>query len=217
MRTPVGLGKTKYISTALDTRSCIINEMNQPTPKRLAKIKAVASKRTRNLVIVMEQIGDVGNINACMRSCEAMGVLDLHIIEHPDTFYKKGKRTSSGAAKWLNVHKWPTIEECLGHLKSSGFQVAVTTLGEGSVAITSVDYTLPTAIVMGNESTGASTAATALADIKVFIPMHGFVESYNISVACALSLYTAMLQRGDSHHDQTPAQIEELVQDYIKR
>ena len=191
--------------------------MAEPTKNRLQKVQAVAARRTRNVVIVLEEIYDVGNINACMRSAEAMGILDIHIIEAANTFYKKGKRTSSGAAKWLNVHKWDSVEQCLHALKDQGFQVVATTLTDKSVRIGEVDFTQPTALVLGNESQGVSETAVSLSDMTAYIPMHGFVESYNISVACALVLYTAMLQRGKNHHDQTPGQIKELTQDNLGR
>ncbi|MEM6997570.1 MAG: RNA methyltransferase [Patescibacteria group bacterium] len=191
--------------------------MSKPTKDRLDKIERVAAKRTRNLTIVLEEIYDVGNINACIRSAEAMGILDVHIIEAENTFYKKGKRTSSGAAKWLNVRKWDSIEECLSSLREQGFQIVATTLIDKSIEIGEIDFSCKTALIFGNESQGVSSTAVDFSDRTAFIPMHGFVESYNISVACALSLYTAMLQRGKNHHDQTSEQISELVSDYLKR
>ena len=188
-----------------------------PTPARRAKLTGIVAARTRNLVPVLEHIDDTGNSNACMRSAEAFGCQDVHIIESAGTKYYKGKRTSSGATKWLDIHKWQDTQDCLTSLKGQGFQVVVTTLGEGAVPLNDVDFSRPTAILLGNEHSGASDIAEKLADVRAYIPMAGFVESFNISVACALSLYTAVLQRGSNHADLSAAEQEDLLKDYLDR
>ena len=188
-----------------------------PTNKRIKKVESVVAGRTHNLLPVLEHVEDTGNSNACIRSAEAFGCQDVHIIERTGAKYYKGKRTSSGATKWLDVHKWQDTATCLNALKQQGYQVVVTTLKPGAVPIHQIDFSVPTAILLGNEHEGASQLAESLADHLAYIPMSGFVESFNISVACALSLYTAVLQRGDNHADMTDKEQQDLVKNYLDR
>ena len=190
---------------------------NKPTKERAEKLQRVVAGRTRSLVPVLEHIEDTGNSNACIRSAEAFGCQDVHIIEREGAKYYKGKRTSSGATKWLDIHKWQDTAECLAALKAKGYQVVVTTLKPGAVPIHQIDFSKPTAIVLGNEHEGVSLEAEALADTLAYIPMGGFVESFNISVACALCLYAAVLQRGGDHADMTDKEQQDLAKNYLER
>lgn len=188
------------------------------TDKRRAKIDAVVNGRTRSLVTVIENITDQGNVNACMRSAEAFGCLDFNIIESEGTAtFRPGGRVSKGAEKWLDVHTWDSTTECLSKLKADGFQVVVTYLDTDAKPIYDVDFSKPTVIVMGNEHKGASQEALDLADQTVYIPMSGFVESFNISVACALGLQAASLNRGAAHADLSDDDKVILTADYYKR
>jgi tRNA (guanosine-2'-O-)-methyltransferase len=159
------------------------------TDERWRKIQGVVAKRTYHVAPVLENIYDRGNTSAVMRTAEALGLHGVHIIEHGARF-KAANRVTAGADKWLDVERWTDTPACLLELKKRGYQVLVTTLGE-SKSIEEVDFSQPTAIVLGNEKDGVSAEALKLADQRVHIPMHGFVQSFNISVAGALSLYRA--------------------------
>lgn len=161
--------------------------------ERQSRINHVLSNRTRTVVPVVEGLHNSGNISAVMRSAEGMGFHDFHLIENQD-YFKNSSRTSQGAEKWLNVSRWKDTLTCFDHLKSEGYQMVVTELGAKD-SLLDLDFTQKTALVFGNEARGISPEALDLADRRCMLPIHGFVESYNISVAGALCLQVALQQR----------------------
>lgn len=158
------------------------------TPERWEKIQLVAKNRIPHARIVLEDIYDRGNISAVMRSAEAFGLHTMDIIELHDKF-KESKRVTQGADKWLDVHKWSSTRSCVEHIKKQGLKLYVTHLSSKATPIDQVDFSVPFAIAFGNEKNGATAELLELADADVFIPMQGFVQSFNISVAAALSFY----------------------------
>lgn len=164
------------------------------TTERLQRIEQVVANRTYDIVPVVEGLYDMGNLAAVCRSADALGYGAMHVITSGDK-YKKSRRTSAGADKWLHVTAHENTASCMAALKAAGFQVVVTHLGPSSVSIQDVDWTRPTAVVLGNEAAGVSPEAVAAADACAIIPMAGFVESFNISVAAALVLYEARRRR----------------------
>ncbi len=157
---------------------------DQVLPQRYQKICAVIDNRNPNLVTVMENIYDRGNTSAVMRSAEAFGFHKFHQIITSDDF-KESKRVTQGADKWLIQKIWSDTPSCVAHLRDQGYQIFVTHL-EGGKPLDEVRFDQPTALFFGNERDGASSTLTELADERVFIPMQGFVQSFNISVAAAL-------------------------------
>lgn len=182
--------------SGFETSAELIQEHIWPllTPERQAKIKLVAAKRCFSLAVVMESIYDRGNISAVMRTGEGLGFANFHIVETFEKF-KEANRVTQGADKWVEVQKWKSTTDCIKNLKDNGYQICVTTLATDSVPISEVDFSMPTALVLGNEKQGVSTEMIAAADKKIIIPMPGFVQSFNISVAGALSLYHIMQDR----------------------
>jgi tRNA (guanosine-2'-O-)-methyltransferase len=176
-------------------------------PERKARIDAVVAGRTRTLTVVIEALCDPQNVNAVLRTCEAFGVQDLHVIEGPMKPYGRNKKISQNADKWLDVHRWRDTASCLTDLRSRGFRVYATELGPGSAPLHSLSFREPVALVLGNEHSGVSAPALALADGRFHIPMRGFVQSFNVSVAAAISLARAVerreLERGG--HGDLPA------------
>lgn len=160
---------------------------------RQSRINHVLGNRTRSVVPVVEGLHNSGNISAVMRSAEGMGFHDFHLIENQD-YFKNSSRTSQGAEKWLNVSRWKNTVACFEQLKEAGYQMVVTELGAKD-SLLDVDFTQKTALVFGNEARGISAEALGLADQRCMLPIHGFVESYNISVAGALCLQVALQQR----------------------
>lgn len=157
------------------------------TEERRTKITKVAAQRNFNLTVVLENIYDRGNASAVMRSQEAFGYPCVEVIEGGDRF-KNANRVSSGAEKWLRLRRWNKTLDCWQKLKEEGYQVCVTSL-QSSKPIGEIDWTRPTAIVLGNEKEGVSQELLERADERIIIPMQGFVQSLNISVAGAVSLY----------------------------
>ena len=182
-------------------------------PERRARIDAVVAHRTRTLVVVMEAICDVQNVNAVLRTAEAFGIQELHVIEGPMKAFDRNKKISQNADKWLDVVRWKDVGECLRALKGRGFAVYATHLGEGSRELSGLSFAGPVALVFGNEHRGVSPAARALADACYAIPMRGFSQSLNVSVAAAVSLAHAVdrrvAERG-RHGDLPPEEAEAL-------
>ena len=164
-------------------------------PERRARIDEVAANRTRTLTVVMEAFCDPQNVNAVLRTCEAFGVQELHAVEGPMKPFDRNKKISQNADKWLDVHRWRSTAECLGHLRAQGFAIYVTHLGPASRALGDLSFAGKVALVFGNESRGVSDEAVRLADATYAIPMRGFVQSFNVSVAAAISLAKAVERR----------------------
>ncbi len=164
-------------------------------PERKARIDEVVSRRTRTLTVVMEAFCDPQNVNAVLRTCDAFGIQEIHVVEGPMKGWDRNKKISQNADKWLDVTRWASTRECLGALKARGYAIHVTWLGEGSVGLGDVDFSGPVALVFGNESRGVSDDALALADSRFAIPMRGFSQSLNVSVAAAVTLFRAVERR----------------------
>lgn len=159
------------------------------TPERLQKIETVVNQRSSSLIPVLENIYDRGNISAVMRSAEAFGFHHFHIIEQGSNF-KESNRVTQGADKWLQVQKWKSTTKAFEYLKSNGVKIFTTSLTERAVDIDELDLAGPTALVLGNEKDGVSKEALDHCDGNVLIPMRGFTQSFNISVAAALCFYS---------------------------
>ncbi len=182
------------------------------TEERIARIDEVLAERTYNLTVVVEGLVDSGNVSAVMRTAEAFGVQSFHAVDTA-TSYKHSRRTSQGAEKWLDRYRWNTAEDCVAALQATGHRIVAAHLDDGAVPIASVDFSMPTALVLGNELGGLSPALVAAADVTAMIPISGFVQSFNISVAAALCLLRARddrVERLGRHGDLLPADLERL-------
>ncbi|MEM1043778.1 MAG: RNA methyltransferase [Bacteroidota bacterium] len=179
---------------------------------RQARIEAVVTGRTVSVVPVLERVHDLGNVNAVLRSAEGLGYGAAHLVglqgdaaawaqeRDPDESRVEGgtgraRRQSQGADKWLDLHLWPDAASACDGLRAQGYRIAATHLAADAVPIGAVDFTVPTALVFGNERDGISDALLARADLNVVLPIDGFIQSYNISVAAALGLYHARQDR----------------------
>lgn len=166
------------------------------TPERVARIDEVLKARTFSFVPVLENIYDRGNISAVMRSAEAFGFLNMHIIEEENAPFKAANRVTKGADKWMDVEHYKTPRESISRLKARGFQVFATHL-EAPCSIEEIDFTKKTSVVLGNEKGGVTSEMQKLCDGNVIIPMYGFSQSFNISVAAALIFFhVAMMRKG---------------------
>ncbi|MCB1247314.1 MAG: RNA methyltransferase [Acidimicrobiia bacterium] len=182
------------------------------TPDRIAAIEEVLANRTDTLAVVIEGMVDVGNVSAVMRTADGFGVLEVHTIDVAGS-YKRSKRTTQGADKWIDRHRWESTSACYEHLRRRGFVIAAAAIADTALPIAETDLTSPTALVFGNELDGLSREAVDGADCIVAVPMLGFVESFNISVAVAVVLYEAVRQRttlGGSAGDLDPATVERI-------
>lgn len=180
------------------------------TPERWAKIQKVVASRTCDVSAVLENIYDRGNTSAVMRSAEAMGFQNIHLIEPGDRF-KEANRVTAGADKWLDVIRFRETPDAVEHLKARGYKVLATHLDAGAKPLESLDLTGPLAIVFGNEKDGISPEMQKLADATVILPMRGFVQSYNISVAAAIAFQAISAVRARAGFSGTLAETERRI------
>lgn len=166
-----------------------------PSPRRFHRLKATLDRRQPDLTVLMDQVNKGHNFSAILRNCDAVGVLGTHVVPPERGRFDVFHHTSGGTAKWVEVSIHRTVEEAIGALKGEGFQVVAAHLSPAAHDYRDVDYTRPTAILMGAELHGVSPEALALVDHEVVIPMRGMVQSLNVSVATALLLFEAMRQR----------------------
>ncbi len=164
-------------------------------PERKARIDEVVANRTRTLTVVMEAFCDPQNVNAVLRTCEAFGIQDVHAIEGPMKPWDRNKKISQNADKWLDVRRWRSTGECLRHLAAEGYAIYATHLDARARPLRSLPFAGKVALVFGNEHRGVSDDALALAEATYAIPMRGFVQSLNVSVAAAISIATAVERR----------------------
>lgn len=163
----------------------IFTELLQP--QRLARIDEVLRQRLQSLCLVLDDLHDAQNIAAILRSAEAFGVQDVHIIEHGPRFRLKRKPARSSEA-WVTVQWHERAARCLGDLSAQGFEIWGADVGPGCVPLSEVPIDRPVAVVMGSERQGLGTMTRRYLDGRFSVPMFGFVESFNVSVATALSL-----------------------------
>jgi tRNA (guanosine-2'-O-)-methyltransferase len=165
------------------------------TPRRLDRL-SVALKHTQpDLTIVLENIHDPHNVSAILRTCDAVGVRHVSLLYTEEKFPKIGKKSSASASKWVESEKFKSVPDCYGSLRADGFLVAASVVDAKSVSLYELDLRRKTALVFGNEHRGVSGEAASSADVLFQIPMSGMVQSLNVSVACAITLYEALRQR----------------------
>ncbi len=210
------------------------------TPDRAEALARVAAARAFGVVPVLEGLTDPGNVNAVLRSAEGLGFGAAHLVglggdaaaiaaqyldgaatdEPPVQDRRAARRASSGAHKWVELHAWRTPEAYLAWARDAGVRVAALALTPGARPIDTWDFTQPTALVVGNERDGVSAATLAGADAVLTLPLDGFVESYNVSVAAAMALAHARadrLRRAGRHGDLSDDEQALVVAHYMAR
>ncbi|MFO0745530.1 MAG: RNA methyltransferase [Myxococcota bacterium] len=155
---------------------------------RLERMRGVLARRTRHLTALLEHFHDPHNIAACARSADAVGLQDLHIVPEHGRMPDLGRATSMRAERWLTLASHPTPGDAVTALRAAGYRLAVTALDGPTppVPVAEVPLDRPLVVAFGNERSGVSEALAAAADLRVVLPMRGFVQSLNVSVAFAL-------------------------------
>jgi tRNA (guanosine-2'-O-)-methyltransferase len=171
------------------------------TPERYNRLTSVLNKRQPDLTVVLENVFDPHNVSAVMRTCDAVGIQDVYILNNRIPPHKKwGYRSSSTAAEWLTIHQFTNINECFAHLRERYSKIYATHLGSDSKSLYDLNLTESIALVFGNETFGVSDEVRALTDASFSIPQVGIIKSLNISVACAVTLYEAFRQKESTGH-----------------
>ncbi len=170
------------------------------TEKRKATLKEVLARRTRHLTVVLEDLYQMHNISAVVRSCDIFGIQDVHIIrKHYDTKISHG--IAKGAEKWTTFFEYNHTEDAIDQLRKKGYRIIATTPHGASVGLPEFDITRKAAFFFGVEKDGLSELVMNRADEFLKIPMFGFTESFNISVAAALILYETRMKLQNSGLD----------------
>jgi tRNA (guanosine-2'-O-)-methyltransferase len=175
------------------------------TEQRFNRLTSVINHRQPDLTIVLENVFDPHNISAVMRTCDAVGVQDVYILNNRIPPHKKwGNKSSSTASQWLTIHQFTDIEECFKEIREKYQKVYASHLGENSVDVYKMNLTEPVALIFGNETFGVSDEIRKYADGDFIIPQVGIIKSLNISVACAVTLYEAFRQKNEhGHYDKS--------------
>ena len=165
------------------------------TPERFQKIKDVLSRRQPDLTVVMDHVHKPHNLAAIIRSCDAIGIGDIHGVSRNEQKVGVNLKAASGSNHWVNLHIHDTVPSVFDTLKKQGYKIYTANNSINSVDFRDVDYTLPSAIVLGAELDGISNDSIQLADKEIRIPMDGMVGSLNVSVANAVILFEVQRQR----------------------
>ncbi len=166
------------------------------TPERENKFKRVIAHRQPDLTVVFENVNDPHNISAVLRTCDSVGVKEVYIlqtIERP--FTKLGKKSSSSASKWIDIHWFDSVDECVTAVRKKYKHLFSTKLSAEAKSLYELNFTESVALVFGNEHEGVTDNLASKCEGNFIIPQVGMIESLNISVACAVTLYEAYRQR----------------------
>lgn len=164
-------------------------------PPRKERIEEVLRFRTRNLTVVLDRLEDHFNMAAVLRTCEGLGLQEVHIVKNPEVPWAPNGTVTQGCDKWLDLHYYDAFSEAYGALKARGFRVLASAIREGATSIFELEFKEKTALVFGNERFGVSQAVLDQIDGVYWIPMRGFTQSFNISAAASASITTAIAWR----------------------
>jgi tRNA (guanosine-2'-O-)-methyltransferase len=162
---------------------------------RREKIDRVISQRTRTFTIVLDRLEDSFNMAAVLRTCEANGVQEVHVIVNPEAPFLPNSRVAQGCDKWLDVKLYKDFASCREHLKSRGFALYASAIREDATSLYTLRFDAKVALVFGNERQGVSEEVLAGADGTFWIPMRGFSQSLNISAAASACITRAISWR----------------------
>lgn len=175
------------------------------TPERFQRLSAVLNKRQPDLTVILENVFDPHNVSAVMRTCDAVGIQDVYILNNRIPPHKKwGYRSSSTAAEWLTLHQFTDMDECFTEVRKKYEKIYATRLTADAIPLHQLKLKGSVALVFGNERFGVSDEINAMVDGNFIIPQVGIIKSLNISVACAVSLYEAYRQKLLAGHYEQP-------------
>lgn len=183
----------------IDHLSGVINK------QRRELLQNILAQRTHHITVVLEDIYQPQNASAVLRTCECLGIQTLHIIENQNE-YKINRAVVRGASKWIEINRYKDTTKnntvvCLQKLKERDYKIAATTLKAEATELDDLPIDEKLALCFGSEENGLSDEAINLADYFIKIPMHGFTQSFNISVSAGISLYHLITRLHDSDID----------------
>ncbi len=181
-------------------------DLSHLTPERKGRMESAIAHRQTDLAVVLENIGDVHNIAAVMRTCDAVGVQDIYVlntIKEIPNIQEKAFWSSRSANRWITVHQYESVQDCIKSLRKKHQKIYCTHLSSDAKNLYELDFTNESiALVFGNEQRGVSEEMLQHCDGNFIIPQVGMIKSLNISVACAVTLYEAYRQKNKAGHYQ---------------
>lgn len=179
------------------------------TDRRKSLFQKILAQRTRHVTVATEDVYQLHNTSAVMRTCDVFGIQDLHVVEE-----RLGKRVDKeiamGAQKWVSLKRYHAISDCIENLKNSGYQIIATTPHDNSTLLHEFDVSKKSAFFFGKESDGLSDTVMQAADGFLKIPMYGFTESLNISVSVAIILQSVVSKMKQSKMNWQLSEAEKL-------
>lgn len=172
------------------------------TPERFRRLQRILARRQPDLTVLMDRVHKPHNLGAVVRSCDAVGITRVHVVPAED--FHERSRSAMGATRYVQVSRHRSLEGALARLRDRGMQVVAAQPDPAATDFRSLDYTRPTALLLGSELEGLSRQAMDRADAHAAIPMRGAVTSLNVSVAAAIILYEAERQRAEAGHYDRP-------------
>lgn len=188
------------------------------TENKREKIASVLAERTRRITVLLEDIFQPHNASACLRSCDCLGIQDVHIVESRND-YRPNNNVSMGSTKWLSLKRYDRTAPALKTLQSDGYRLIATSPNSDGHDLDSLPIDRPIALLFGSEQEGLSQEALSAAEGSLRIPMYGFTESFNISVTLSLALHSLMtrLRSADIDWKLSDAEKKELTLRFYRR
>lgn len=162
---------------------------------RKERIEQVIALRTRNVTVVLDRLEDTFNMAAVLRTCEGMGLQDVHVIRNPDAPFAPNSKVTQGCDKWLDLHVHRDFKSCAAQLKEKGYRVLASAIQPGATSLFELRFDQKIAMVFGNERFGVSQEVLEHSDGTFWIPMRGFTQSFNISAAASACVTHAIAWR----------------------
>ncbi|HRT67569.1 MAG TPA: TrmH family RNA methyltransferase [Bacteroidota bacterium] len=187
------------------------------TDERIKRIRQVLESRQPDFSLILENVYDPHNLSAVIRSCDSVGIYEVCLLYHSGQKMPKLSYTSSSSAiKWIQFKVFSNISECVDYVHSQGKKIYTTKLNTNAVPLYEIDFTQPIALAFGNEHSGISDELFMQADGNFLIPQVGMVQSLNISVAAAVSLYEGYRQRFAAGYYSSPRLEPQEIENLIK-
>lgn len=189
--------------------------------RRLEKLSRALRCTQPDLTVVLENIHDPHNVSAILRTCDSAGIRTVNLLYTLESFPKIGRKSSASANKWVARKNFKSTRGCYESLRADGFIVAASVVDENSISLYELDMRKKVAFVFGNEHRGVTDEAASLADVRFRIPMYGMVQSLNVSVACAITIYEALRQRisaGDYARGKiSEDEFQRMLEEWVKK
>lgn len=191
---------------------------NMLTDERKKRFAEILAKRTRHITVAVEDVYQMHNTSAVIRSCDVFGVQDVHVVQQK--FGERlDKNIAMGAQKWVDIYRYSSSKTCIDHLKKRGFRILATTPHAQAIPLHELTLERPTAFFFGTEKKGLSPEIIEQADALLTIPMYGFTESLNISVSVAIILQHArrLLEQSDPFPGLSDTELYEKSAEWVKK